>query len=184
MATSVKVITDEARLSYVHVFSPTVTPSGTKQYSVAVLIPKTDTETLGKIQSAIQQCESVLTSQLGRVPATGYKRPLRDGDVERPNDPAYAGHYFFNANCKLPAPVIGADYEPIISEQELYSGCYARVSVNFYPFSQAGNRGTGVGLNAIQKLRDGEPLSGTVVDAVAEFGGKPATAVPASPSEL
>ena len=41
-----------------------------------------------------------------------------------------------------------------------YSGCYARVSVNFYAFNSNGNRGIACGLGNIQKVRDGEPLGG------------------------
>ena len=176
MATSQKVITGEVRLSYAHVFTPAVTPSGEKKYSVSLLIPKSDAETVQKIKDAISVCENALRQKLGIAPSAPLKNPLRDGDIERPQDPAYRGCYFLNANSANPVPCIDADFQPIVSPADLYSGCYARVSVNFYPYSQAGNRGTGVGLNAIQKLRDGENLSGAVVDAVAEFGGAPAPA--------
>lgn len=175
MANSQKVITGEVRLSYAHVFTPAVTPSGEKKYSVSLLIPKSDADTVQKIKDAISICENALRQKLGIAPSAPVKNPLRDGDTERPQDPAYKGCYFLNANSSNPVPCIDTDFQPIVSPSDLYSGCYARASVNFYPYSQSGNRGTGVGLNAIQKLRDGENLSGSVVDAVAEFGGSPSS---------
>ena len=42
----------------------------------------------------------------------------------------------------------------------MYSGCYARVSLNFYAFNSNGNKGVACGLGNIQKVRDGEPLGG------------------------
>ena len=50
--------------------------------------------------------------------------------------------------------------QPILDRAEVYSGCYARVSVNFYAFNSNGNRGIACGLGNIQKVRDGEPLGG------------------------
>lgn len=43
---------------------------------------------------------------------------------------------------------------------ERYSGCYARVSLNFYAFNSNGNKGVACGLGNIQKIRDGESLGG------------------------
>ena len=60
--------------------------------------------------------------------------------------------------------------QPIINRADLYSGCYARVSINFFAYAQNGNKGIGCGLNCIQKIEDGEPLSGAVSAAEA-FGG-------------
>ena len=62
-----------------------------------------------------------------------------------------------NVNCEL-APT------------DIYSGMYARVSINFYAYNSAGKRGVGCGLRAVMKTRDGEPLSNSVVTA-AEFAG-------------
>ena len=42
----------------------------------------------------------------------------------------------------------------------MYSGCYGRISVNFYGFNSNGNHGIAAGLGNIQKLRDGESLGG------------------------
>ena len=55
---------------------------------------------------------------------------------------------------------VKAKEQPILDRAEVYSGCYARVSINFYAFNTNGNKGIACGLGNIQKVRDGEPLSG------------------------
>jgi hypothetical protein len=86
------------------------------------------------------------------------KTPLRDGDTERPDDEAYAGHWFINANSNTAPGVVNANREPVIDTSEIYSGVYARVSLSFYAFNSNGNRGIACGLQNIQKVRDGESL--------------------------
>ena len=50
--------------------------------------------------------------------------------------------------------------QPILDRNEVYSGCYARVSISLYPFNTNGNKGIACGLGNIQKIADGEPLGG------------------------
>ena len=88
------------------------------------------------------------------------KLPLRDGDIDRPEDEAYADSYFFNANSRQAPQVVDQNVQPILDQSEVYSGCYGRISVNFYGFNNNGNRGIAAGLGNIQKLRDGESLGG------------------------
>ncbi|MCF0259544.1 MAG: DUF2815 family protein, partial [Erysipelotrichaceae bacterium] len=49
---------------------------------------------------------------------------------------------------------------PILDRNEVYSGCYARVSLSLYAFNTNGNKGVACGLGNIQKVRNGESLSG------------------------
>jgi hypothetical protein len=49
--------------------------------------------------------------------------------------------------------------KPILGRDEVYSGCYGRVSLNFYAFNFNGNKGVACGLGNIQKIKDGEPLN-------------------------
>ena len=88
------------------------------------------------------------------------KLPLRDGDTEREDDEAYAGSYFINANSNTAPQIVDMKVQPILERGEVYSGVYARVSVNFYAFNSSGNKGIACGLGNIQKVRDGEPLGG------------------------
>lgn len=161
-----KVITGhKTRWSYANVWEPKSINGGTPKYSVSLIIPKSDTKTVEKIQNAIQAAYEEGQGKLkgnGRtVPALSVlKTPLRDGDAERPDDPAYADSYFINANSASAPGIVDADRQPIIDRSEVYSGVYGRASINFYAFNSNGNKGIACGLNNLQKIKDGEPLGG------------------------
>ena len=170
-----KVITGpKCRFSYCHIWEPQSVNGEDPRYSVCVLIPKTDTETAGKIRAAIKAAyregEAKLKGKESLPPLKTLKTPLRDGDVERPDDPAYAGCWFLNANSDRAPGVVDAHARPIRDRGEVYSGCYGRVSVTFFAFNTNGNRGIACGLNNLQKVRDGEPLDGRM-SAEEEFAG-------------
>ena len=161
-----KVITGpDTRWSYANVWEPKSINGGTPKYSVSLIIPKSDTKTVAKIKAAIeaayQEGQSKLKGNSKSVPPlAAIKTPLRDGDIERPDDPAYAGSYFINANSATAPGIVDADCNPILSRSEVYSGVYGRASINLYAFNSNGNRGIACGLNNLQKIRDGEPLGG------------------------
>lgn len=167
--TDTKVVTGKVRLSYASVFVPTAIDGGDEKYSTAILIPKSDKETLCKIKAAVDAAlEQGKAKWGGKVPAN-VKKPLRDGDEEKPDDENYAGMYFLNASSKNKpgiAKPIGKDaegktkFQEITDTTEVYSGCYAKVSLNFYPFDAKGNRGVAAGLNNIVKVQDGDFLGG------------------------
>lgn len=161
-----KVVTGkDTRWSYCNAWEPKSINGGTPKYSVSLIIPKTDTVTVEKIKAAIQAAYEEGASKLkgnGKsVPAlSAIKTPLRDGDLERPDDAAYANSYFVNANSATAPGIVDAACQPIIDRSEVYSGVYGRASINFYAFNSNGNRGIACGLNNLQKIRDGEPLGG------------------------
>ena len=158
-----KVITGVCRLSYANIWQAKSINGGEPRYSSSILIPKSDTKTVAKVKAAMQAAyeegESKLKGTSRTVPLfASLKTPLRDGDTERPDDEAYAGHWFLNANSNTAPGVVDANREPIIDTSEIYSGVYARVSLSFYAFNNNGNRGIACGLQNIQKVRDGESL--------------------------
>lgn len=160
-----KVITGEVRLSYANLWEPKSINGGAPKYSVSIIIPKSDTRTIAKIKAAIEAAyregETKLKGNGKTVPALSVlKTPLRDGDTERPDDEAYADTYFINANSGTAPGIVDSACEPILERLQIYSGVYARASVNFYAFNSNGNKGIACGLNNVQKLRDGDPLGG------------------------
>ena len=165
-ANPMKVITGPyTRWSYANVWEPKSINGGAPKYSVSLIIPKSDAKTVVKIQAAIEAAyregEAKLKGNGKSVPAlSAIKTPLRDGDTERPDDPAYAGAYFVNANATSAPGIVDADRQPILTHSEVYSGVYGRASITFYAFNNSGNRGIACGLNNLQKIRDGEPLGG------------------------
>ena len=163
MSTTKVVTGKQTVMSYLNVNEPKSINGGTPKYSVSLIIPKSDTATLDQIHAAINEAYEEGAAKLkgnGKsIPALDtIKTPLRDGDMERPDDEAYAGSYFVNANCTVKPGAVDAACNPILDTSELYSGIVGRASINFYAFNSNGNRGIACGLNNIQKLSDGKPL--------------------------
>ena len=161
-----KVITGpETRWSYANVWEAKSINGGTPKFSVSLIIPKSDTRTLDKIKAAIEAAYKEGEGKLkgnGKTvpPLSSIKQPLRDGDVERPDDEAYANSYFINANSATAPGIVDSNLDPILDRSEVYSGVYGRASINFYAFNSNGNKGIACGLNNLQKIRDGESLGG------------------------
>ena len=161
-----KVVTGpDTRWSYVNAWEAKSINGGTPKYSVSLIIPKSDVKTIAKVKAAIEAAyhdgESKLKGNGKSVPPlTAIKTPLRDGDIERPDDPAYANAYFMNANSNTAPGIVDADRQVILDHSEVYSGVYGRASVNFYAFNSNGNKGIACSLNNLQKIRDGEHLGG------------------------
>lgn len=160
----------EVRFSYCNVFSPRKNEDGTEgKYSVQLLIPKDNKDAIAAITAAVEAAkqEGVSSKFGGKMPpASKLHLPLRDGDDEFPDDPNYAGMYFFNASTakdRKPSVAIVTSGKPVpaMDEEDFYSGCYGAVTVNFYPYNTSGNMGVAAGLNNLIKTRDGEKLGGS-----------------------
>lgn len=156
-----KVVTGKVRFSYLHVFEPFAVDEGQeKKYSVSLIIPKKDKATLAKIEKAIDAAKEAGKAKFGgKIPAA-LKLPLRDGDIERPDDEAYEDSFFLNANARTKPGLVDKALNPIMDQEELYSGCYGRASITFYAFNTSGNKGIACGLNNLMKLEEGENLGG------------------------
>lgn len=169
---STKVVTGKVRFSYVNIFKSRSIMGGDEKFSICLLIRKDDKKTLDAIKEAIEAAiqEGVSSKWNGKRPAN-LKLPLRDGDIDREEDPACEGMMFLNANSNQKPGIVDKDLVEILDPDEVYSGCWGRASINFYPFNVNGNRGVGVGLNNIQKLSEGERLGGSRASAESDFGG-------------
>lgn len=162
---STQVVTGKARMSYVQVFEPkSVDGIGEPKYSVSLIIPKSDVKTIAKvnaaIEAAIESGKTKLADKNGKVNRALLKLPLRDGDLERPDDPAYANSYFIGARSSDQPGIVDANRNPILDKTEFYSGCYGRADINFYAYNTSGNKGIAAGLNNLQKLADGQSFNG------------------------
>jgi len=174
------VVTGEVRLSYVNLFQPRAPQQGGEpKYSVTILLPKSDVATYNRIQAAIQAAYEQGVAQKWNGARPPLKHTIHDGDDVRPSGepfgPECRGHWVFTASSKQRPEIVDAQLNPIIDQSKVYSGVYGRVHINFFPYSQSGNRGIAAGLGPVQILRDGEPLGGRVSAADA-FGAAPAPA--------
>lgn len=176
-----RVVTGKVRLSYEHLMKPYANdPSAEPKYSVTVLLPKSESATKARIDKAIQAA-----LEKGRkdkkfkdgVPLDKLPTPIYDGDGFRADGytefgPECKGCWVFTASCKQDRKpeIVDAHGNPIIDPSEIYSGIWARVSCEFYPYAVPSRQGVGCGLGNVQKLSDGEPLGSARVTAADDFG--------------
>ena len=167
---STKVITGKVRFSFCNIFEPKAPiDGGEPKYSVTLLIPKTDTATLGKIKTAIQEARDNFCNKKGaNALPPKPNHTLHDGDGQRDSGEDYGpeckGCWVITVSSKQKPVIVDAFRNEITDPGEVYSGCYGRAAINFYGYNQAGKKGVSAGLLSIQKLHDGEPF-GTVGSA-------------------
>ena len=167
---STKIVTGKVRFSYANIFEPKASgDNGELKYSVMLLIPKSDTATVNKINEAMREARENFCKKNGAsaLPANPIN-PLHDGDGVKPNTgepygPECRGCYVMNASSKTKPVIVDAFRNPVTDPGEVYSGCYGRAAINFYGYNNK-KKGIGAGLLSIQKLHDGEPF-GTVGSA-------------------
>jgi len=149
------------RISFANIWEPKSINGSEEKYSVSCIIPKDDKKTLAKIHKAVEAAKEAGKSKKwgGKIPPN-IKLPLRDGDIDRPDDDAYENAFFINATSKDAPQIVDRKVQPILDPMECGSGDYCNVSVNFYAFNANGNRGIAAGLGNIQKIKDGERLAG------------------------
>ncbi len=157
------------RISFANIWEPKSIQGSEPKYSVSCLIPKSDKTTLAKINAAVEAAKEEAKGKKwsGKIPPN-LKLPLRDGDIERPDDDNYAGCMFLNASSTDKPGIVDRQVQPILDPMQVYSGCYCNVSLNVYGFNTNGNRGIACGLGNIQWIKDGERLSGKA-DAASDF---------------
>ncbi len=171
-----KVITGKVRFSYANVWEAKAPVEGAQpKFSVSLIIPKSDSATLAKVEKALKAAYEEglprLRAASKNVPTfEAIAKPIHDGDVEKPDDPAYANAYYINANSLTAPGIVDAACNPIVERSEVYSGVYGRASINFYVYANGVNKGIAAGLNNLQKLADGEPL-GSKSSPESDFGG-------------
>lgn len=155
------------RFSYLHCFEPHSINGDDPRYGLCAIVPKSDEKTISEINKAIEVAKKEAIVKWGLTPEN-IKTPLRDGDVDFLDNEVYKGCYFFNTNTKEAPQVVDAKVEPILDKNEIYSGCYGRISVTFYGYYIDNVYGIAAGLGNIQKIKDGEKLNNRM-DAVDEF---------------
>ncbi|NMB44827.1 MAG: DUF2815 family protein [Firmicutes bacterium] len=164
------VTTGKVRLSYANLFKPYTRPGSTQEpkFSTTILLPKADVFTKQRIDAAVQAAiDEGVGSKWGGVRPPQLHIPIHDGDGVRPSDgmpygDECKGHWVFTASSNRQQAVVDINVNPIIDQSEVYSGMYARVNVNFFPYNSNGRKGVGCGLGPVQKIADGEPLGGGI----------------------
>lgn len=168
----IKVVTGKVRFNYVNIFRPKAIKEGEeKRYSMTILIPKDSRETILKINEAMEEAKKQYKDKFNDQEidfnCSDFKTPIKDGDDTE--NIHYKNHYYINVTSKYKPQILDKELCLIKDESEVYSGCYGRASIIFYPYSFGKNKGVGCGLNNVQKLEDGAEI-GAVEEAISEFG--------------
>lgn len=171
-----KVLTGEVRLSYANLTTPRAPQQGGEpKYSVTLLIPKTDAATIANINASIKAAyDDGVSKKWGGAHPTP-KQIVHDGDGLRPSGLPFGdeckGHWVLIASTKNKPQVVGIDnLDCELAPSDIYSGMYARVTINFFAYDTAGSKGVGCGLGNVLKTRDGEALAGGA-SAASDFEG-------------
>lgn len=176
MALTSRNVTAYGRLSYAHLFEPQAPNENAKpKFSAVLLIPKNDTATIERVQAAIQAAvhDGVERRVFDRAidPAHTKYPPLRDGDLPNdngePRGEEFAGCWFISAkaNPDRRPSIVDGQLNKIIDQSEVYSGMYVNMAVQFFAYSNSGNKGISASLVGVQKVKDGEKLGGGAPEA-------------------
>lgn len=154
-----KVMTPMFRVSYPYVLQP----NQDGKYSIAMLFDKQKIKDDAKYKAKFNALKKEIhrAGQEAFPNADGKVRlmPIKDGDKEKPNDENYAGMLYAEASTQFEPEVFDANKQDIISRKDFYAGCYARALVHCYAWrgTKSGD-GISLGLDAVQKLADGEQI--------------------------
>lgn len=172
-----KCLTGRVRLSFCHLTEPYSNNGGEPKYSVTMLIPKSDTATKADIDMAMKAAadNGVKGCWNGARPPVFKNALIYDGDGVRPSGEKFGeecrGHWVITASSKTKPEVVHiSNIHSQLLPTDIYSGMYARVTVNFFPYNSNGSKGIGCGLGNVLKVDDGEPLGGRS-SAASDFGG-------------
>ena len=149
--------TGKGLISYAHIDKAYAqNPNDEPKFSLSFIFDKSDTKAKKVLDQAIEAAEQKGVEKFGKS-FKNVHLPINDGDEK--DDDAYQGKWYINAKNTRRPGVYDADREEMDPE-DIYSGCYARIVVDFFPYCRNGNSGVAASLKSIQFLEDGEPLAG------------------------
>lgn len=173
MTNETTAVVQNVRLSYVNVFKPySNSPEQAPKYSSTILLPKSDLVSKQNLDAAIQAAvQKGLNEKWNGVMPPVVANPIHDGDGVKQDGTPFGdeckGCWVFTAssNADRQPQVVDRNVQPILDQSQIYSGVYANVAINVFPYIHTGKKGVGFGLTHIQKVRDGEVLGGAPVSA-------------------
>lgn len=176
----VKLTTPEFRASYPNVFEAVkVNPTDAKaKFGVVAIFQVAETEKskaagtkVVSIEALKELCRNVAIEKFGadRTKWPALKFPFRDGlEPTKKDMDGYGAGTIFVSLQSVNMPGIVESYEDPVTKRpaqlaaksDFYAGCYARAVVNAYYWKFMGKEGISLGLQNLQKLRDGERFGG------------------------
>lgn len=175
--TITKCLIGEARMNFVHVFTPdSFDDKSEPKYSVLLSFPKSDKKLYKTIETAINECVEKAKAKYGGVLPKKFNviEIVDGGDWDEKFN--LEDSYIIKASSSYKpevvkkAKVMGkTQVVPITNEDEFYSGCYGYASVTFYAYDTGVSKGVTCGLNSLIKSKDGEKLGSGSANAEEAF---------------
>jgi len=164
-------ITPKFRASFASVWEPKESLGGKKSYRLTMLFPKDSTD-ISELRALVKEAVLDRWPNDDKRPK-GLINPIKDGDTDTMQDgtvrcvkyPEMKGCWIVNAMSMRKPQIVDHNVQDILDQNEFYSGCYARASVNAFTYAPdkanpQKKYGVGIGLNNVQKLGDGERFAG------------------------
>jgi len=131
-------------------------------FRTSALIPKTDKTQIAQIEEAIEEAKDYgKTAKWGGKIPRNLKIAFQDGDdTDLDKYPENEGHFLLNCRSKKKVGLVDIDRQPILDASEVYSGCWAYLSVTSFAYDNE-SKGVSFFLNNIMKARDDESFGGT-----------------------
>ena len=156
MSNKTHLVTNAAQCSFPNLFTAKASIEGAKEkYSVTILIPKTDTEEINKINACYDAAieEGISKKFGGKVPNKAALRPiLKDGDEKADTHPEFKGCYLLTATSVNAPQVVDKYLEAITDPKAIVGGDLIRISANLVAYNVGGQKGVSCYLQAAQLI--------------------------------
>ena len=176
----IKVKLRNVRLSYCHLLEPIkFNDSDTPKYRADIIINKNDVANVEAVKNGIKEAiekgkekgGSFDRVNLEQIKNAGkWHNLLKDGDILKPDDPAYKDSYYISSSADVDSDrnkfgVLDRygnklDKDTPDANNKIYSGCYVNIVLTIYPYVFTGNYGVSSKIKAVLSLETGERLDG------------------------
>lgn len=160
------IVTPEAILCFPNLFEPTsFEGSERKTYNCVLVFPKGTDLTALKALAKEAFAEKFPSGAKGST-----RNPFRDGNE---NADEWGEHFrdatFIRVSSNNKPGVADRARQIITDPETVYAGQIVRAAIHAYGYDTKGNKGVSFGLDAIQIVRDGDPLGGSGRSAINLF---------------
>ena len=169
-----KIVTEpDVRWAYVNIWRPISLHNDLPRYRVCLIIPKSDTKTIESINNGIRSAYNNGSKKLIRYsgnipPFENIKSPLKDGDINKPYDTAFANSYYINASSQIAPKITDINKNIITRHSEIYSGVHGKATIMFYAYGDKNGYGIACLLCGLQKYYDDTPIGNgsTIISSI------------------
>ena len=159
-----RIVTPEFRAIYVWTEKPQppLQEGQEAKYKVGMMFDKKNKKVIAGLKEIIATADGLLKERFPKLKAKQFQAWLRNGNTDDTlsENPLFKGMYYAQAKTKDAPGIVDKHRKLIVDPDEFYAGCYAIASCAMFTYDKAGNKGAGLLLNNLMKLRDGDRISG------------------------